>query len=171
MPIIVVMGVSGSGKTTVARLLAERLACPMLEGDSLHSAENILRMAAATALADSDRCDWLNAIAQCITVASRAGQSLVVSCSALKRRYRDTLRQGHANLIFVHLVGDKQVIEGRLRLRHNHFMSPALLDSQFEALEMPGADEHVISCDIALKPEAIVLSILPRLAFSKESPR
>src|SRR5271170_5998493 len=100
-PMIVVMGVSGSGKSTVAGLLAEKLSCPMLEGDSLHSAENIRRMASGIALDDADRGPWLRAIAQRIASASREGRSLVVSCSALKRRYRDILREGDPRLILV----------------------------------------------------------------------
>jgi gluconokinase len=162
-PIVVVMGVSGSGKTTVARLLAERLCCSMLEGDSLHSPENIRRMAAGTPLEDSDRADWLAGIAQRIALASRDGRAMVVSCSALKRRYRDVLRQGDPHLIFVHLTGSEQLIRQRMGLRQDHFMSPALLASQFDALEMPDADEHVISCDVAQSPATIAASVIARL--------
>jgi gluconokinase len=171
-PIIVVMGVSGSGKTTVARLLAERLDCPMLEGDSLHSPENIRRMAAGTALEDSDRADWLAAIAQRIAAAAREGRAMVVSCSALKRRYRDVLRQGDPHLIFVHLTGAKRLIQQRMSLRRDHFMSPALLDSQLDALEIPDADEHVISCDVAQSPAAIVALVIAHLpvAAAGQSP-
>jgi gluconokinase len=161
---VVVMGVSGSGKTTVARLLAEELSCPMLEGDSLHSPDNIRSMAAGIALGDSDRRDWLAAIAQRICASAREGHGLVVSCSALKRRYRDVLRQGDPQLLFVHLVGDKETIRQRMALRHDHFMSPALLDSQFDALEMPGPDEPVLSFDIAQSPADIVASVLTRLS-------
>jgi gluconokinase len=169
-PIVVVMGVSGSGKTTVARLLAEQLSCPMLEGDGLHSTENIQRMAAGTALSDADRRAWLAAIAERIAASLREGRALVVSCSALKRRYRDVLRQGDPLLIYVHLIGDRQLIQRRMSLRHDHFMSPALLDSQFDALEMPGADERVISCDVARSPADIVASVLvhlPTLAMGR----
>jgi gluconokinase len=171
-PIIVVMGVSGSGKTTVARLLAEQLGCSMLEGDSLHSPENIRRMTASTALVDSDRADWLAAIAQRIAAASREGRAMVVSCSALKRLYRDVLRQGDPHLIFVHLTGPRQLIQQRMSLRHDHFMSPALLDSQFDALEMPDADEHVMSCDVAQSPATIVASVIARMpaAAAGQSP-
>src|ERR1700719_2080329 len=107
------MGVSGSGKSTIARLLAERLACSFLEGDSLHCAANIERMASGTALTDADRRDWLHAIAQRIGIAARAAQPLVVTCSALKRRYRNVLRQADANLIFVHLAGERQLVGRR----------------------------------------------------------
>jgi gluconokinase len=169
-PIVVVMGVSGSGKTTVARLLAERLSCSMLEGDSLHSPESIRRMAAGTALEDLDRADWLACIAQRIAAASRDGRALVVSCSALKRHYRDVLRQGDPHLIFVHLTGPKRLIQQRMSLRHDHFMPPALLDSQFDALEVPDADEHTISCDIAQSPATIVASVIARLPVSAAGP-
>jgi gluconokinase len=162
-PIVVVMGVSGSGKTTVGQLLADQLCVAMLEGDSLHSAENVQRMAAGTALTDSDRHDWLLAIVQRIAAASHDGRGLIVSCSALKRRYRDVLRGGDPNLIFVHLTGHKELIQQRLSLRRGHFMPPALLDSQFDALEAPGVDERVISCDIAQSPADIVASIIARM--------
>lgn len=161
--LIVVMGVSGCGKTTVARLLAEQLRSPMLEGDDLHSPENIQKMAAGAALNDADRRDWLAAISQRICAASIAGRALVVSCSALKRRYRDVLRQGDSRVIFVHLVGDKQLIQQRMIRRSGHFMPPALVDSQFDALEVPGADEHAIACDASQSPQAIVSSVLEQL--------
>jgi carbohydrate kinase (thermoresistant glucokinase family) len=157
------MGVSGSGKSTVARLLAEQLSCSMLEGDSVHSPENIRRMAEGIALSDADRRIWLADIAERIAASSRSRHALVVSCSALKRRYRDVLRQGDRHLVFVHLVGDKQTIRHRLSVRHDHFMSPALLDSQFDALEMPGPDEDVISCEITKSPADIVSSVLAKL--------
>jgi gluconokinase len=171
MVIAVVMGVSGTGKSTVARLLADRLHCPMLEADHLHSAANIERMASGIALQDVDRRDWLDLIAARIATARSVGQSLIVACSALKRRYRDVLRRADPDLNFVHLVGERTLIEGRLRLRRDHFMPPALLASQFEALEMPDADERVITCDISLTPQAIVTSILAHLGPASESPR
>ena len=160
---VVVMGVSGSGKSTVAELLAVELGCPMLEGDSLHSAHNKERMAAGHALTDADRQGWLEAIADRIAQAVAARQALVVSCSALKRRYRDTLRTADPQLKLVYLKGDKELIRSRLTQRHDHFMSPALLDSQFQTLEEPGPDEHVIECNIALDPAGMVAGIVPRL--------
>jgi gluconokinase len=161
---VVVMGVSGSGKSTVAELLAAELGCPMLEGDSLHSAHNIERMAAGHALTDADRQDWLAAIAERIEKAVAARQSLVVSCSALKRRYRDTLRAADPQLTLVYLKGDMAFIRSRLAQRQHHFMPPALLESQFQTLEEPRPDEHAIECSIALGPADIVAGILPRLA-------
>jgi gluconokinase len=162
-PIIVVMGVSGSGKSTVARLLAEKLSCSMLEGDDLHSAENIRRMESGKALDDADRSPWLLAIAQHIASASRDGRSLVVSCSALKRRYRDVLRQGDPRLILVFLAGDPRLIGQRMSRRQDHFMPNTLLDSQFADLESPGPDEHAIRCDIAENPRDIVESVIGTL--------
>jgi len=162
-PILVVMGVSGAGKTLIAQMLADKLSCPMLEGDSLHSAANIKRMAAGIPLTDEDRHDWLIAIAQHITAATRNEEALVVACSALKRQYRDILRGDVANPIFVYLSGDKALIESRIKLRRNHFMPGVLLDSQFATLETPGADELVIYCDVAPPPPAIVESIIEQL--------
>jgi gluconokinase len=161
---LVIMGVSGSGKSTVAELLAAALGCPMLEGDSLHSAHNIERMAAGHALTDADRQDWLSAIAGRIAAAADAGQSLVVSCSALKRCYRDILRQADARLTVVYLKGDRALIQARLARRQHHFMPPALLESQFQTLEEPTPDEHAIVCDIGLSPADAVAAIVPRLA-------
>lgn len=160
---LVVMGVSGSGKSTVAQLLAAELGCPMLEGDSLHSARNIERMASGHALSDADRQDWLAAIADCIAQAVSARQSLVVSCSALKRRYRDMLRAADPRLILVYLKGDMELIRSRLAQRQHHFMPAALLESQFQTLEEPGSDEQVIECSIAFGAADIVGRVLPRL--------
>ena len=167
---ILVMGVSGSGKSTVADLLASRLGRHLLEGDSLHSAHNIERMAAGHALTDADRQDWLAAIAARIAAAASAGQCLVVSCSALKRSYRDILRKPDPRLIFVYLKGDMALIRARLAGRQHHFMPPALLESQFQALEEPAPDEHAIECSIALSPDAIVASILPRITEAAGKP-
>ncbi len=136
----------------------------MLEGDSLHSAHNVQRMATGHALTDADRQDWLAAIAARIAVAVSGGQALVVSCSALKRRYRDILREADETLRFVYLKGSEAVIRDRLARRRHHYMPPALLDSQFEILEEPTPDERAIECDIDLSPVAMVAQILPRLA-------
>jgi carbohydrate kinase (thermoresistant glucokinase family) len=147
----------------MAELLAFELGCPMLEGDSLHSAQNKERMAAGHALTDADRQDWLAAIADRIAQAVSARQGLVVSCSALKRRYRDTLRAADPRLTFVYLKGDRELIRSRLTHRQHHFMPPALLDSQFQTLEEPGADERAIECGIARSPADMVAEILPQL--------
>lgn len=157
------MGVSGSGKTTIAELLARRLSFRMLEGDSLHPRENIQRMRAGVPLTDEDRRGWLGAIEQHIAAAARQKQGLVVSCSALKRRYRDILRRHVPDVIFVYLRGDESTIGKRLHLRSGHFMPPALLESQFEVLEPPDADEAAMSCDIAAAPGTLIESILQQL--------
>lgn len=162
-PIIVVMGVSGSGKTTVAHALAKRLSCRMLEADDLHSAANIERMRAGVPLTDEDRKPWLNCIERRISAAARDDQALVVSCSALKRRYRDLLRAHVSRVIFVYLYGERELLARRLMGRHDHFMPPALLDSQLEALEPPEADELAIRLSIARAPQTIVEEILGQL--------
>jgi gluconokinase len=136
----------------------------MLEGDSLHPPENVRRMAGGTALTDLDRAPWLSAIQARIAKASLQGNSLVVSCSALKRRYRDVLRLGDPRLIFVHLAGDQELMRRRMSLRPEHFMPASLLDSQFAALEPPGADEHAIRCDAEQDPQQIVAAVLAGLA-------
>jgi gluconokinase len=162
-PLITVMGVSGSGKSTVAERLARRLDCPMLEGDSLHSADNIRRMSLGIALTDQDRRDWLAAIALRLRSAEAESLGLVVACSALKRVHRDVLRQAAPRLIFVYLAGDAALLRSRIAARHDHFMPASLLDSQLATLEIPTADERALTCHIAEGPAAIVDSVLQRL--------
>ena len=160
----VVMGVSGSGKTTVARALAHRLGCNFAEGDDLHPAENIAKMAAGRPLTDEDRWPWLAAVAEWIAVQADAGQNGVVSCSALRRAYRDRLRR--SDVTFVYLRGDRASIARRLADRTDHFMPAALLDSQFATLEPPTADERHIDVDIAtlLTTEQQVDAVLAALS-------
>ena len=154
-PLVVVMGVSGCGKSSVGRLIAKRLACEFLEGDDLHPPRNIERMAAGIALTDNDRRDWLLEIAQQLADARASRHALVVSCSALKRSYRDMLRTAASRLAFVHLHGSRALLESRLRARPGHFMPSSLLDSQLQTLEPPGADERAITLDAALPPAEI----------------
>ena len=158
------MGVAGSGKTTIGAALARALAMPFLEGDELHPPANVQRMAQGVALTDDDRRPWLLAIAQQLRDAQRAGLGLVVTCSALKRSYRDLLRSagggGEGALQFVHLTGDRDVVAERLAGRRGHFMPASLLDSQFAALEAPAPDERAWVCDIRESPEAIVASLV-----------
>jgi gluconokinase len=139
MTVVVVMGVSGSGKTTVGGLLARRLGVPYAEADDFHPAANIAKMSAGHALDDADRAPWLDAIAAWITAHASTGG--VVSCSALRRRYRDRLRVDSPDLFFLHLDGPRELIAARLAARTEHFMPPALLRSQFEALEPLDPDE------------------------------
>ena len=158
--ILVVMGVSGSGKTTVAARLAERLGCAFQEGDALHPPENVAKMSAGTPLGDADRAPWLARIAACIDGWRREGRSGVVTCSALKRAYRDVLVGDRPGVRLVHLAGGRDLIGGRLAARRGHFMPPALLDTQFATLEPPAPDEKALVIDIAGDPEAIVEAIV-----------
>ncbi len=162
-PLLVVMGVSGSGKSTIAALLAARLHSPLLEGDSLHSAENIRRMSAGVALTDHDREGWLAAIAQHLAAAVDDSRGLIVTCSALKRAYRDALRRAAPQLLFIYLKGERQLLENRLSARHGHFMPATLLDSQLATLEEPDPDERAITCDISDSPRMMVAHILQAL--------
>jgi gluconokinase len=159
----VIMGVAGSGKTTIGAALARALATPFLEGDELHPPANVERMARGIPLTDDDRRPWLLAIAQQLRDAQRAGLGLIVTCSALKRSYRDLLRTaGGAGLQFVHLTGDQNVIAERLAGRRGHFMPASLLDSQLAALEEPDPDEHAWVCDVRETPETIVADLVKR---------
>ncbi|HEY6223544.1 MAG TPA: gluconokinase [Gemmatimonadales bacterium] len=160
---ICVMGVSGAGKTVVGSLLADALAVGFLEGDALHPPENVQRMAQGIPLTDDDRRPWLAAIAARIADARRTKAGLVVACSALKRLYRDVLRGADGELIFVHLTGNAALIRRRLAQRVGHYMPATMLDSQLATLEIPGTDEHALTCDVADAPEAIVTRIVRRL--------
>jgi gluconokinase len=163
--IYVIMGVSGSGKTTIGSALARALDVEFVEGDLLHPPENVRRMAQGIPLTDEDRWPWLRAIARRIRDAKDAGRGLVVTCSALRRGYRDLLRsQGAADLQLVYLAGTKDVIMHRMATRQGHFMPPSLLDSQLSTLEEPWPDERAWVCDIRQSPEAIVSDLVERAA-------
>jgi gluconokinase len=152
----VVMGVSGCGKSEVGRRLAARLGVDHVEGDSDHPPANIAKMAAGIPLDDSDRQGWLLVLQERIREAAAAGRGLVLSCSALKRRYRDLLRAGDPDLVFVHLHGDRELIASRMRARPGHFMPVKLLDSQFADLELLGADERGLQLNIKDTPDELV---------------
>ena len=154
--IVVVMGVTGCGKTTIGRLLAERLGIAYAEADSFHPPANVARMAAGQALDDDDRNPWLVAIADWIRARRRAEEGGVVSCSALKARYRDLLREAHPRVWFLHLRADRGVITCRIAGRHGHFMPVSLIDSQFQALEPLRANEAGLVIDASAPPEDIV---------------
>jgi len=158
----VVMGVSGSGKSLIGALLAGALGLEFVEGDAYHSPENVARMSAGIPLTDEDRQVWLAAIAARLGTARRERLGLVVSCSALKRSYRDVLRAGSADVQFVYLEGDRFLIEQRLAARHGHFMPSSLLDSQLAALEPPSPDEHAWVCDVSQRPDVIVARLVER---------
>lgn len=151
--VIVVMGVAGTGKTTIGPLVAAELGVPYAEGDDFHPPANIAKMTAGTPLDDTDRGPWLDAIGA--WAHARAGAGGVVSCSALKRAYRDRLRAAAPGLVFLHLTGDRPLIEARMADRRGHFMPTALLDSQFATLEPLGADERGVAVDVAGTPEEI----------------
>ena len=160
-PILVLMGPSGTGKSTVGAMLSGRLGWPFQEGDDLHPAANVEKMRRGHALTDADRIPWLELVAAWIDERRAAGEPGIVTCSALKRSYRDILRRD--NVTFVNFTGDAAVVRDRMMRRQGHFMPPALLDSQFATLEAPGPDEQAIDVDIALPPEdqaALVASAL-----------
>lgn len=162
--LVVVMGVSGCGKTTVGRLLAKRLKAEFLEGDELHPPRNVERMASGIALTDTDRRDWLREIAQQLADAHAAQYPLVVSCSALKRSYRNTLRAASSDLAFVHLDASAELLMQRLHARSDHFMPASLLESQLQTLEPPGADERAITLSAALPADQIAAEAAAWLA-------
>jgi gluconokinase len=149
-PLIVVMGVAGSGKTTIASGLAEKLGVPFVEGDSLHPAANVKKMASGIPLTDEDRWPWLEAIGERMEVERVTGHGVVVSCSALRHVYRDCLRKKvNGKVHFILLDGSRELITDRMKQRKGHFMPPALLDSQFATLEKPTPDEHAVILDIS----------------------
>lgn len=157
---IIVMGVSGAGKSTIAKRLAERLNCDLLEGDSLHPPANVEKMSRGIPLVDEDRLPWLEAIAARIDAARHSKRPIVVTCSALKRAYRTTLAGANDDVGFIYLKGAKELIAARLAARKNHFMPAQLLDSQFAALQEPAADEAAVMVAIEPTPEEIVESIM-----------
>jgi gluconokinase len=161
----VIMGVSGSGKTLIGAMLARVLDVEFVEGDDLHPPDNVQRMAAGIPLTDENRRGWLTRIAERLRDAKRAGLGLVVSCSALKRIYRDLLRSaGASDVRFVYLAGSRQLLAERLANRRGHFMPASLLESQLAILEEPSPDEHAWVCDIRKTPDAIVADLVQRAA-------
>ncbi|WP_432195807.1 gluconokinase [Streptomyces sp. bgisy027] len=165
--VVVVMGVAGTGKTTIGPLLAARLGVPYAEGDDFHPPANIAKMSAGVPLEDDDRWPWLDAIGT--WAHGRAGLGGVVSCSALKRSYRDRLRAEAPGVVFVHLSGDRALIEDRMAHRQGHFMPTALLDSQFATLQPLRADEAGVAVDVAGSPEEITERAVEALSGIPES--
>ncbi|MET7935149.1 gluconokinase [Streptomyces sp. NPDC005322] len=151
--VVVVMGVSGTGKTTIGPLLAEALGVPYAEADDFHPPANIAKMSAGTPLEDEDRYPWLDAIGG--WAHDHAEQGGVVSCSALKRGYRDRLRDAAPDIVFLHLTGDRGLIADRMEARKGHFFSEKMLDSQLATLEPLQPDEHGVAVDIAPEPDVI----------------
>ncbi len=163
---VVVMGVSGCGKTTLGEMLAGALGWPFDEGDRYHPPANVAKMAAHIPLEDADRWPWLEALARLIAGHERAGESSVLACSSLKRAYRDVLRSGGSRVRFVHLHGPREVLAARLAARKGHFFPPDLLASQFATLETLAPDEDGFVVDLALDPEAQVAEALRGLGFA-----
>jgi gluconokinase len=160
--ILVVMGVSGSGKTTVGRLLAQGLETPFVEADRLHSPANVAKMASGQPLNDGDRWPWLDAVAA-EALCQEAGNGVVIACSALKRSYRARLAAVLGAPLFIYLSGSPQLLRARMAAREGHFMPTSLLDSQLATLEPPAADENALVVDIGPTPEAIVAGIVETL--------
>jgi gluconokinase len=156
------MGVAGSGKSLIGAAFARALGVDFVEGDDYHPAENVKRMARGIPLTDDDRAGWLRALAMRIGEAKDAGTGLVMSCSALKRSYRDVLRARAGELRFVYLRGSRALLAERLAGRRGHYMPASLLDSQLATLEEPSPDEGAWVCDIKESPQEIVAALAAR---------
>ena len=164
---LIVMGVSGSGKSTIAARLAERLSWTFEDGDRFHPASNVAKMSAGQPLTDEDRWPWLQAIADEIDSVCRAGGHAVIACSALKRAYRNVLVHGRRDVRIVFLKGTQSLIADRLVRRKGHFMPPGLLESQFKTLEPPAADENAVTVSIDAAVETIVDDIVRQLGLGR----
>jgi len=162
--VIVVMGVSGSGKTTVGRALAERLGWIFADGDDFHPAANVAKMRAGVALTDEDRWPWLDAIAAWIRETCAHGERCIIASSALKRAYRERIRAGRADLRFVYLAGNYDLIAARMAERDGHYMPLSLLKSQFDTLEVPDGEGELI-VDVGDPPPAIVARVIATLGL------
>jgi len=163
--VLIVMGVSGSGKSTIAAMLAHRLHWIYEDGDWFHPQSNIEKMHHGEPLNDADRWPWLRAIAELVDATRLSGQHGIVACSALKRAYRDILVGGRRDVRIIFLKGDRDLVARRFAARADHFMPPALLDSQFKTLEEPKADERPITVSIVPHPREIVQTIVAELGL------
>jgi gluconokinase len=168
---VVVMGVAGSGKTTIGEGLAEQLGWTYEDGDKFHPKSNVEKMSAGHPLTDADRWPWLQAIADEIDRVCKAGERAVVACSALKRSYRDVLVHGRDDVRIVYLEGTRELIASRLATRKGHFMPPTLLESQFKTLQPPGDDENPVTVSIDASVEAVVDDIVRKLALDPDAHR
>ncbi len=162
---LVFMGVSGSGKSTIAEAVRERLGWEMAEGDDFHPPENVAKMREGTPLTDADRWGWLESLAAWTAERDARGEPTIMACSALRRAYRDVLRRGGEGTFFVHATGDKHLILDRMDARE-HFMPPSLLESQLDTLEPLRADEQGMDVDIALPVDQLAGLVLARLDLS-----
>lgn len=165
---VVVMGVSGSGKTTLARGIAERLGWEFLEGDELHPRANVEKMAAGTPLTDEDRRPWLLAVGAWIDRCGAAGTSAVLTCSALRRSYRDLLRRGRPGVRFCHVTADPELIARRVEQRRGHYMPPSLLPSQLATLEPLAEDEPGVTVSAGGPADDVLTEALTRLGLEPE---
>ncbi len=157
--IVIVMGVCGTGKTTVGRLIAERMGARFEEGDTFHPKANVEKMSRGEPLEDSDRWPWLESMSDSIDAWQRAGEDVVLACSALKERYREILLGDRPDMRLVHLFGTQDLISERMAQRRHHFMPASLVPSQFAALEPPQPAEHVIAAEVTRPPEAIAADV------------
>ena len=162
---LVFMGVSGSGKSTVAQAVRDRLGWEMAEGDDFHPPENVRKMSEGTPLTDADRWGWLESLADWTAERDARGEPTIITCSALRRAYRDVLRRGGEGTFFVHCTGDKYLLIERMNAR-DHFMPPSLLESQLDTLEPLRPDEDGMDVDIALSVDEMVDEVLGRLDLS-----
>jgi gluconokinase len=167
--VVIIMGVSGSGKSTIGSLLAQRLRWEFEDADWFHPTSNVDKMHRGIPLTDEDRWPWLRAIAAWIDKTRRSGGHGIIACSALKRRYRNVLIGDRADVRLVYLKGDETLIARRIATRHEHFMPPSLLHSQFKELEEPGPDENPIIVSIASEPREIAARILSALNLAEDN--
>lgn len=163
--VLVVMGVSGCGKSTVAAVLSRHLGWVFAEGDNLHPPTNVNKMAAGHPLTDQDRWPWLERVAEWVEARLDAGQNGIITCSALKRSYRDTINRRHRGVVLVYLAGSRDMIAARLPGRHGHFMPATLLDSQFATLQEPTADEPVLRVDAGPPAELVARHLVDQLGL------
>lgn len=164
--IVVLMGVSGSGKTTVGEILSRELGWPYFDGDDHHPPANVAKMRAGTPLTDADRWPWLDRLNELLKQRQAAGDDVILGCSALKQMYRERLAQGLRDLRWVHLKGSFELIQSRLQVRKHRYMPASLLQSQFATLEQP---TDALAVDVGPTPEAVVRSIIAELGLAKRS--
>ena len=164
---LVVMGVSGSGKTTVAELLAKKLGWPFMEGDRVHPPANVEKMRQGIPLTDTDRAPWLDRIGEELKSWAAAGKSGVLTCSALKRAYRDRIRSARPDVRFVYVKGSETLIEARVAARHHEYMPASLLRSQFDTLEEPTPDEQAVTVDAGGSADEEVAAVIATLNLSR----
>ncbi len=163
--VVIVMGVAGCGKSSLARLISRRLDAAMCEADELHPRSNIEKMSNGIALTDKDRAPWLERVVTKTSMLCEEHDCCVVACSALRKSYRDELRNSHDNVCFVYLSGTKELIQQRMTVREGHFMPVSLLDSQFDTLEAPLSENGVVTVNIDQSLEDIASEVFTGLTL------